>query len=156
MKTIAELTRTNAKSGSVEWIGVRPARREPMDAVDTIDLTINGVVGDHYQSAGKRSITLIQYEHLAVIAAFLGLKAVNPCDLRRNLVVSGINLLGLRNRQFRIGNAILEGTGLCAPCSRMEEILGTGGYAAVRGHGGITAKIVKAGPVSISDAVIPV
>ena len=156
VKTIAELTQQNAQTGSVQWIGIRPARRAPLIAIDRTLLTINGVVGDHYQSGGKRSVTLIQYEHLAVIASFIGRDTVNPKDLRRNLVVSGVNLLGLRNRKFKIGQATLEGTGLCAPCSRMEEILGPGGYSAVRGHGGITAKILEAGPVSISDEVLPV
>jgi|TARA_R110002096_G_scaffold137276_2_gene290550 MOSC domain-containing protein YiiM len=90
-----------------------------------------------------------------VIAALANKEEVSPEALRRNFVVSGINLFGLRNRTFRIGEAVLRGTGICAPCSRMEENLGPGGYAAVRGHGGITADIVTAGQVSIDDQVIP-
>jgi len=140
----------------VSWIGIRPARRQPLKQIDQAVLTSDGIEGDHYQSGGKRSVTLIQHEHLAVIASLLGQPSVNPADLMRNLVVSGINLLGLRNRQFRIGAAVLEGTGLCAPCSRMEEIFGIGGYTAVRGHGGITAKIIEPGSVAVGDTVSPV
>lgn len=58
--------------------------------------------------------------------------------------------------EFRIGGAILRGTGICAPCSRMEETLGPGGYNAVRGHGGITAEVVQPGTISIGDAVQPI
>ncbi len=155
METIASLTSRNAQPGLVQWIGFRPLRREPMVASDLAVITQYGLEGDHYTSGGKRSITLIQYEHLAVIASFLGKMSVAPSDLRRNIVVSNINLLGLRNRQFQIGNAILEGTGLCAPCSRMEEIFGKGGYTAVRGHGGITAKIIEPGNVEIGDKILP-
>jgi MOSC domain-containing protein YiiM len=68
-------------------------------------------------------------------------------------VVSGINLLALNGAQFAIGGALLEGTGPCHPCSRMEEIFGTGGYNAVRGHGGITARVITGGVIRLADAV---
>lgn len=156
METIASLTARNARSGMVNWIGIRPERRKPLIALDEVKIVEGGLEGDHYSSGGKRSVTLIQHEHLGVIASLLGHAVINPADLRRNIVVSGINLLGLRNRKFQIGTAILEGTGLCAPCSRMEEIFGEGGYTAVRGHGGITAKIIQPGIVAIGDEVSPV
>ncbi len=155
METIASLTSRNAQTGLIQWIGIRPKRREPMVATDLVHITEMGLAGDHYESGGKRSVTLIQYEHLAVIASMLNTMTVSPADLRRNIVVSSINLLGLRKRQFKIGEAILEGTGLCAPCSRMEEIFGEGGYSAVRGHGGITAKIIQPGKVEIGDKLLP-
>lgn len=155
METIASLTSRNAQSGMVQWIGYRPKRREPVIATDSISVLKEGLEGDHYASGGKRSVTLIQYEHLAVIASMLNTMSVSPADLRRNIVVSSVNLLGLRKRQFKIGEAILEGTGLCAPCSRMEEIFGEGGYSAVRGHGGITAKIIQPGKVEIGDKLLP-
>ena len=156
MQTIAELISNFAQTGSVAWIGTRPARRAEMSLHGEIEVLAGGLVGDHYSGEGKRGISLIQAEHLPVIAAFLGVKEVNPQLLRRNIVVYGINLLGLRKRQFRIGGAILEGSGLCAPCSRMEETLGVGGYAAVRGHGGITARVVSKGLVRLGDEVIPI
>lgn len=155
METIASLTARHAQSGLVQWIAVRPERRSEMMATDEVEVLVNGVAGDHYVSGGKRSVTLVQFEHLAVIASFLGRGNVAPSNLRRNIVVSSINLLGLRNRTFQIGSAILEGTGLCAPCSRMEEILGPGGYSAVRGHGGITASIVTPGKIRIGDEIRP-
>lgn len=153
MKTISELVSTNAREGRLEWIGVRPVRRGGVKVLENADVSRAGLSGDHYTSGGKRSISLVQAEHLPVIASFLGIGQVMPELLRRNLVISGINLLGLRNRQFRIGNTILEGTGLCAPCSRMEETLGHGGYAAVRGHGGIVARVIEAGSLKIGDRV---
>ncbi|WOF72967.1 MOSC domain-containing protein [Parvibaculaceae bacterium PLY_AMNH_Bact1] len=153
---LSELVNGYARSGAVMWIGVRPERRAPLLALTSVVVTETGIEGDHRVKAGKRAVSLIQWEHLPVIAALANKEAVAPEELRRNFVVSGINLLGLRNRTFRIGEAILRGTGICAPCSRMEENLGLGGYAAVRGHGGITADIVSPGRVSLADQVEPV
>ena len=70
--------------------------------------------------SGKRGITLIQAEHLPVIAALAGHRRRAARLLRRNLVVAGIPLVALKDRRFRIGEVVLEGTGPCDPCSRME------------------------------------
>ena len=124
-----------------------------MIPLDQVELRETGIEGDHYVTGGKRSVTLIQFEHLAVIASLANRSDVAPALLRRNLVIGGINILGLKNRDFRIGKAVLRGTGLCAPCSRMEENLGPGGYTAVRGHGGITARIINPAMITLSDEI---
>ena len=70
---------------------------------------------------------------------------------RAHILVRGINLHALKDRTFRLGSALLLKTGEYRPCSRMEENLGPGGYNAVRGHGGITARIITAGQVHLGD-----
>ena len=114
-----------------------------------------GLEGDRFKgrTGNPRQVTLIQQEHLAVIAGCLGRDSLEPSLLRRNIVVSGINLLALKDKYFRIGDALLEFTGLCHPCSKMERQLGEGGYNAMRGHGGITARVCEAGPVRRLDPV---
>ena len=141
--------------GHVEWIGLRSERRSEMTIMDEVTISANGLDGDRSR-AGKRAVTLIQQEHLAAIGSYLGQGAVAPEILRRNLVVSGINLAALKGREMQVGEAILRFTVICAPCSRMEEALGKGGYSAVRGHGGWCAEVVQPGRVRLGDAVQPV
>ena len=153
---LARLLDAPMRPGRVVWIGLRPARRVPMLAVESAQLDAeNGLVGDHYSSrtGGARHVTLIQAEHLAAIASHLGREDLAPALLRRNIVVTGINLAVLKGRRFRLGTALVEATGECHPCSRIEEILGPGGYNAVRSHGGITARVIEPGTVSIGDAL---
>jgi hypothetical protein len=106
-----------------------------MRALQSADFDVaQGVVGDRYtRVAGNRQVTLIQAEHLAAIASHMGRSQILPVDLRRNVVTHGFNLIALKEKRFRIGSAVLETTGECHPCSRMEKILGVGGYNAVRG-----------------------
>ncbi|WP_242112178.1 MOSC domain-containing protein [Luteimonas aquatica] len=143
------------RGGRVEWIGLRPARDVPMREVASVQASAGGgLAGDRYAGgSGKRGITLIQAEHLPAIAALSGHAAVPPALLRRNLVVSGIPLAALRDRRFRVGELLLEGTDSCDPCSRMETALGAGGYNAMRGHGGLCARILEGGTLRIGDAV---
>ena len=153
--TLHELMARFPRPGALEWIGVRPARRAPLEVLESAEINVGGLVGDRYAGRnGKRAITLIQAEHLPVIAALAGVAVVDPGLLRRNLVVSGINLYALRKNHFRIGEVLLEGTGVCDPCSHMEEALGEGGYNAMRGHGGITARVLETGQIRRGDAVV--
>jgi len=145
-----------ARPGALCWIGVRPARGAPMLAQERgVLLAGRGLSGDvtAERSGGKRQVSLIQAEHLAVIAQLTQREHVGPELLRRNLVVRGINLLALRSTRFRVGRTLLEGTGTCDPCSKMERALGPGGYNAMRGHGGIVARILEGGDIAIGDEI---
>lgn len=159
MNPESELGRLMARfprAGKVEWIGIRPKRRAALTPLlEVMAIAGEGLAGDHYASKtnGKRQVTLIQAEHLEVVARMLGKAEVRSPDLRRNLLVSGINLHALRNRHFKIGDVLLEGSGPCEPCSRMEEVLGEGAYNAMRGHGGITARIIEGGVLRVGDKV---
>jgi MOSC domain-containing protein YiiM len=153
--SIKQLMKNLPQQGKVEWIGVRPAKRQALKVVESVIVLASGLDGDHYSCrSGNRSVTLIQAEHLPVIASLLHRDKIEPLMLRRNIVVSGINLQALKDKEFRIGTAVLRMTGLCHPCSRMEEYLGEGGYNAVRGHGGINASVILPGEIKLQDDVV--
>jgi MOSC domain-containing protein YiiM len=142
------------QKGEVVWMAVRPASRKTMVPMKTVNVTNVGLEGDRSTKnapTNKRQVTLIQSEHLAAAASFLGKTEFDPALTRRNIVVKGLNLNALKGRKFKIGLAVLQMTGFCYPCSRMEENLGKGGFNAMRGHGGITCSVVSEGEIKIGD-----
>ncbi|ADG68728.1 MOSC domain containing protein [Planctopirus limnophila DSM 3776] len=157
MRTIAELMQILPQTGTVRWMGLSSARRSNIVAVEEVlAIAGYGLEGDHHAKRRpdtKRQVTLIQAEHLVAVAGLMQIERLDPALVRRNFVVSGINLLALKGQTFQVGEAIFEGTGSCDPCSRMEENLGPGGYNAMRGHGGLTAKVHTGGKIRLGDEV---
>jgi MOSC domain-containing protein YiiM len=152
--TLPELLEAFPNSGELMWIGLRPARQVPMLIVNEVMVNPeSGLAGDRYNGRSrKRQVTLLQWEYLSVLQSLTG-RCISPELLRRNLAIRGINLQALKNSQFRIGGACFQATGLCHPCSRMEQLLGDGGYNAMRGHGGLTAEIISSGLLRLGDRV---
>jgi len=158
---LRELMSTFPFPGTVAWIGVRPAPRAPMLSLESVQaIAGRGLAGDRTAEKSRpgnaRQVTFVQAEHLDSIARLLRRDAIDPALTRRNIVVAGINLLALKGHQFAIGEALFEMTGDCQPCSLMEAQLGMGGYNAMCGHGGITARVLKAGVIAVGARLSPV
>jgi len=165
--SLRNLTRQFTKPGKLEAIYLRPARDMSCVSVQqAIAISKRGLEGDRASQrvstkplGSNRQVTLIQAEHIAVIASLIG-KPVDTALLRRNLLVSGINLLAAKSLFkdqpliIKIGEVVLEVTGPCEPCSKMEKLLGLGGYNAMRGHGGVTARVITGGVFNVEDAVV--
>lgn len=168
MPDLRYLSRQFPHAGRVQAIVLRPARDAPALSVErALALPERGLQGDRSAArpssrpgGGKRQVTLLQAEHLPLVAAWSGLAQIDATQLRRNLVVAGLNLVAARTLfadqplELHIGAAaVLQLTGPCDPCSKMEATLGPGGYNALRGHGGMTARVLQGGEIVVGDVV---
>lgn len=153
-----ERLRHSIAPGKLEWIGLRTERRGEINVVERAQALVGlGLEGDHrcLKTPGSaRQVTIISREYIHQVAQQLGIEFIDPALLRRNLVISGMNMNLLRFQRLQIGEAIFETSALCDPCSRMDENLGKGGAAAMFGYGGLCAKIIQAGWISVGDQVV--
>jgi MOSC domain-containing protein YiiM len=154
MSVVKRLKATFARNGKLETIVLRPVKQGDCIEVDAVEVDATGLVGDHHANAeGNRQVTFINKEHLAVAGAMINQDPLDPKLTRRNLVISGINLLAVIDQKFSIGEVVFQGTRDCRPCARMEENFGPGAYNAMAGHGGICASVIKGGTIRVGDEV---
>ncbi len=169
--TLQSLCQTMPQIGKLEAIYARPARYVScIKLMNTHAIKGVGLQDDRRYlefaaalqkeiKVSNRQVTLMQAEHVDVIASIMQQAELDAALLRRNLIVSGINLLAIKPlfkhqvHLLQIGDVLLEITGHCTPCSRMEGLLGPGGYNAMRGHGGVNAKVIEGGMLRVGDAV---
>ena len=153
-----EKLRREVAPGKLEWIGLRTERRGEIQVVDRAQAIVSlGLEGDHrcLKTPGSaRQVTIISREYIHQIAQQLGMDFIDPALLRRNLVISGMNMNLLRFQRLQIGEVIFETSALCDPCSRIDENLGNGAAAAMFGYGGLCAKIIQGGHIAVGDGVV--
>lgn len=144
--------------GKLEWIGLRSVRRGEVLVVESAEAVVDlGLAGDHRMKktpGSARQVTLISSGYIQQICQHSRHQSIDPRLLRRNLVISGMNMNLLRYQRLQIGDVIIETNALCHPCSRMDENLGKGGAAAMFGYGGLCAKIIQGGILRVGDDVV--
>ena len=147
--------------GVVEGIyvtGEGSAAMERVEEVRTIEGC--GIEGDRY-CAGTGfwtrygdvcEVTLIEGEDLDYIEKELGIGVKNG-EHRRNIITRGIRLGDLRRKKFRVGEAVLEYDRPRPPCRHVQDLSEPGMTGALKGRGGICARVVQAGSIRVEDAI---
>lgn len=143
---------TDALSARLNGIILRPARRAAVHRVAEACVTAGrGLVGDHAQARNPyRGVTLITTADIDAVAERLG-RAIDPRTLRRNLLLEAPGQFLRIGQRYVAGEVILLITGPCAPCGRMREVLGEPGFQAMRGHEGMTARVIRGGCLRVGD-----
>jgi MOSC domain-containing protein YiiM len=147
--------------GVVEEIyitGEGSAAMERVEEVRTIEG--RGIEGDRYCEGNGFwtpygdvcEVTLISSEDLDRIESELGIR-VKSGEHRRNIVTRGIDLNDLRRKRFRIGETVLEYDRPRPPCRHVQDLTEPGMTRALKGRGGICAKVVEGGRIWAQDAI---
>lgn len=148
-------------NGTVETIFVTSAGSKPMEEVSEVEtLEGCGIAGDRYcegtgfwvQYGDVCQVTMISGEDLDYIESKLGI-SVKGGEHRRNIVTRGIDLLALRRRRFRVGEALLEYDRSRPPCKHVQDLTEPGMTRALRNRGGICVRVVEAGRIRPGDAI---
>ena len=147
--------------GVVEGIFVTGEGSAPMKRVEEVRTVEGcGIEGDRYcegtgfwtRYGDVCEVTLIESEDLDYIENELGI-AVKNGEHRRNIVTSGIRLVDLRRKRFRIGETVLEYDRPRPPCRHVQDLSEPGMTRALKGRGGICARVVEAGRIRVRDAI---
>ena len=147
--------------GVVEEIYIAPGGSAPMERVEEVDTIVGcGIEGDRYcEGTGFWTpygdvceVTLIESEDLDYIGDELGLRVKNG-EHRRNIITRGIRLGDLRRKRFRIGETVLEYDRPRPPCTHVQDLSEPGMTQALKGRGGICARVVKAGRIRARDDI---
>jgi len=147
--------------GVVEGIYVAREGSTQMERVEEVRTVEGcGIEGDRYcEGTGYWTrygdvceVTLISGEDLDYIEDDLGIRVRNG-EHRRNIITRGIRLGDLRRKRFRIGEAVLEYDRPRPPCRHVQDLSEPGMTRALRGRGGICARVVEAGKIRARDAI---
>lgn len=128
----------------------------PLVAADSIEcVTGHGIRGDRffdYQDDYKGQITFFSREVFDLMAQAFGLTTKSAGVLRRNVIVSGVELNELTGVDFALQGVQFRGTAHCAPCHWMNTAFAPGAEKFLAGRGGLRARILTDGRISVGDA----
>jgi len=118
-----------------------------------------GIVGDRYYGHSKDykgQITFFADEVAAAMQKHFNVDDLDRSAMRRNVLVSGVDLNSLIGKRFRIGELILTGSEECAPCFWMNEAVREGVHEWLKGKGGLRCRIEKSGTLKIGDVRVEI
>lgn len=130
-----------------------------METLDAVDVTVaEGVHGDfrgaHKPGRNKRQVTVMAIEGWRDALAELRLPVAWE-QRRANLLVEGVLLEATTGARLCFASGlVLEVTGECDPCSRMEQVA-PGLKAVLLPHwrGGVTTRVIEGGRLCVGDSV---
>lgn len=150
--------------GHVAGIYIVSEASAPMQGVtSTVAIAGKGLEGDRYAAGvgfyspnptteGARELTLIEQESIEAVKTEGGIE-VADVETRRNVVTRDVRLKALLGKRFSIGEVVCEGVRDCPPCAHLDELTGKNLMPLLVRTGGLRARIVEGGTISIGDEI---
>jgi len=127
----------------------QPAGEHPMTEVTEAECVAGkGITGDRffdYKPDYKGQITFFSQEVYEDLCLLFNLVKVPPSVFRRNVIVEGVDLNELIGKEFEVQGIRFLGTVEATPCYWMNGAVAEGAEEAMKGRGGLRAKILTSG-----------
>jgi hypothetical protein len=139
----------DSSAGRVTAVHLNIRSRQPMRSVEeAMAVPGAGLLGcRHSRPQNERAVLLVESE---VLREF----NLKPSEIRENITTEGIDLESLRpGAELQVGETVvLQVTGPCEPCRRMEEIR-AGLQATLNGRRGVNTRVQVGGKVRLGDPI---
>ena len=136
----------------------RPPDKHPVIEVPEVEcIAARGIRGDRffdYKTNDKGQVTFFAAEVLDELCRKFGIYDKAPSALRRNIITRGQDLNELIGKKFEVQGVKLRGTQECRPCFWMNEAFAEGTEKFLRGHGGLRARILSDGKISVTQPAV--
>lgn len=114
-----------------------------------------GIEGDRYfnhKENYKGQITFFDFAVYTRMREELNVPECKPDAFRRNIIVQDLPLADLIGKRFRLQGVEFEGVEECRPCYWMDHAVGEGAEDFLKGQGGLRARILSSGTLSLGTA----
>lgn len=127
----------------------QPPGTEPMHEVEAVECVAGkGLRGDRFfdfKDDYKGQVTFFEHEVFERMCEQFGESGRTPDVFRRNVITRGVDLNTLIGKEFEVQGVRFFGTQESAPCHWMNQAFAEGAEEALKGHGGLRAKILTDG-----------
>jgi MOSC domain-containing protein YiiM len=133
-----------------------PAGDDPMQPVEAMECVAGrGIRGDRFfdfKEDYKGQITFFSLETWEALCEKFGVADRGPETFRRNVIVSGIDLNSLIGKEFELQGVRFSGSQEAAPCYWMNQAFADGAEEALKGRGGLRARILSDGMLRVDES----
>ena len=137
--------------------GRKPDEHPAIEVSEIECIAGRGIRGDRffdYKANYKGQVTFFAGEVFERLCREFGIYDKPASVLRRNIITLGQDLNELIGRKFDVQGVELRGMEECRPCFWMNEAFAKGAEKFLRGSGGLRARILRHGKISVTQPAI--